>query len=244
MLVAVAAVIAGGCAAPLGLNDPTARVAPARLVGLPPAIRTFELDAGREVSVLSEAARAAREAVEPAVAFFVTSLGGHVVSLEQLKGLEEGHELMRWALKTLQAIGQESLLRHDGHTTPHSAVSDWRYPGSLASLRAGLDADFILLTLFLDGRHTAGRTVANDLAQGFGGTSVHAKREAEACVVDLGDGRVVWCAFEPLARVDLTQAGAAHEVVARLLTGLYEKAGQGKEMARLRYSWRAPQAPR
>jgi hypothetical protein len=68
----------------------------------------------------------------------------------------------------------------------------WRYSGDLAPMRAALDADFVLMSVFLDGDNTMGRLLKNPVD----GRARVARRLGEACVVDLRDGRVVWCAHD------------------------------------------------
>src|SRR4051794_26803855 len=102
-----------------------------------------------------------------------------------MKSLERGEAFLRWPLDTLGEIQDEDRLRRQGHATFHDSVSDWRCPVILDPLRASLNADFALITLFVDGQQTAGRSVLNGLTIAVGATSFHARRAAEACVVDL-----------------------------------------------------------
>jgi hypothetical protein len=234
VLVAVAGVLVVGCSLPFGMRDQTVYVAPARIAAAPPAIRVFDFDAGGDVTTLPEEASAVRVRLEPAINRAISARGGRFFSLEAIKGLEGGEAFLRWCFRALHEIEQASLTKAQGRWTPYNSVTEWTYPYDLAPLQKSLDADFLLVSLFFDGRHTAGRNVVNVLSSGVGGTSRHAKRTALACVVELGDGRVVWCDRMPLQGVvNLADDSAARQVVDQLLRGLYSMSSEEAAQARL-----------
>ncbi|HMF39332.1 MAG TPA: hypothetical protein VKQ32_01500, partial [Polyangia bacterium] len=71
--------------------------------------------------------------------------------------------------------------------------------------------DCLLVSMFLDGRNTAGLSVAVAMV---GGTL--AARRAMACIVRLEDGRVVWCNLTTFYW-DLTQRPGAQGLANLLL---------------------------
>jgi hypothetical protein len=96
-----------------------------------------------------------------------------------------------------------------------------------------------LVTIFRDGRHTIGREVVNTL-----GTEVTSLiRDGLACVVDLSDGRIIWCQHSPIHPVlTLRTRPEAQEFVDQLLRDLRMvtvvpwKDGGGRELAAIRGS--------
>ena len=116
-----------------------------------------------------------------------------------LADIDEMAELSLWGRRTLNEIRRQL----DGTMPPRRhRVDEYFFDGDTTDIQDSLNADFLLLSLFLDGRNTAGRKVKNFFTPP-GGTAHSARREALACVVRLVDGRIVACSFAtPPSRLD------------------------------------------
>jgi hypothetical protein len=94
-------------------------------------------------------------------------------------------------------------------------VGDWRFSSSLGAWRAVLDADFILVSQFIDGRNTTGREL-----MAFVGGGPIAVPDAIACIVQLDTARIVWCNLKDTRKEmesDLTLRADAQSQVDSLL---------------------------
>jgi len=121
---------------------------------------------------------------------------------------------MRWGVIASLEIGaQRAEIRNYGR---HS-VADWMFHGDLSPMREALDADYALLTVFKQARETTGRQVLNVLGGGY----TVGKQIDIACVADLRDGHMVWCASKKEDRHDLGEDDQARSVLAELLRGLF-----------------------
>ncbi|HSZ83825.1 MAG TPA: hypothetical protein VLA14_16175 [Polyangia bacterium] len=204
-----------GCASSFALRDSNVYVAPTRLAAMPPDVVSYVLDADNHVTAEPEATRATRAAVEASLNERLSSAGARFfpeTSLAQVPGYAA---FGLWARRALGDIDVE-ITRAEHQRSSSPGVYVWRYSGDLAPMRAALDADFVLMSVFLDGDNTMGRFLLNTT----GGRGWVARRLGEACAVDLRDGRVVWCAhdYEGTERIRTRQN--AQKAVDRLLAQL------------------------
>jgi hypothetical protein len=204
-----------GCASSFALRDSNVYVAPARLSAVPPDVVSYVLDANNDVTAEPDATRAARSAVEASLNYRLSSAGARFfpeTSLAQVPGYAA---FDRWARRALADLDVE-IGRAERHRSSSPGVYVWRYSGDLAPMRAALDADFVLMSVFLDGDNTMGRFLKNTVD----GRARVARRLGEACVVDLRDGRVVWCARDYEGTERIRTRENAQKAVDRLLAAL------------------------
>ena len=210
-----------GCAAPLKMSDPAHHVPPQSLAAVPPFVASFEIDADSKYVKHGDWQQAARAALEASIDYDVQAHGGRFFNDEQLKTVDRT-AFPDWAAQMLGEIMREAHLRQKGTETRHHTVFQWRYarPG-LDVWRSFLGADYVMVSVFLDGQNTTGRSVTNALAAGFGGWMIDARREGLACVVNLIDGRVVWCALAPFGPLSVRERATAQLFVDQLTAGLF-----------------------
>ncbi|MEP6652596.1 MAG: hypothetical protein ABJA82_04520 [Myxococcales bacterium] len=176
--------LAGGCATP-AMRVPGVQVVPSRVVALPTDGVVWEWDfSGNRVVSEQHTVEAVRN-VDNSIDRRLRPLGGRSVAAETLDGLPSVSLFHDWATRMLKEIMAERLGRA---RSTHESVAEWRYSKELTTWRDELKADFVLVSMFMDGRNTAGRS----LAVMFAGGALAARR-AITCVVRLQDGRVVWC---------------------------------------------------
>jgi hypothetical protein len=216
------AVAIGACAGPLQMSYPDVRVAPARLVGIPPVIHSFEIDGDGQVVPKEGRQEIAEGLVEQSLNFRVSKQGGRYFDDDGLENVDHFTDLREWATASLAQILRETHARQTGRKTRHEGIRQWAFPAPPpASWRTALGADYVLVSLFIDGSNTGGRTALNVLATGFGGTTIEARREAIACAVSLADGHLVWCDTTTVSSLESRKE--AQIVVDALTAGLFGK---------------------
>ena len=149
--------------------------------------------------------------------------GGRSVTAEALNGLPYASLFHDWTTKTLKQIMMERLGRAEA---THQSVAEWRYNQSLTAWREELEADFVLVSMYMDGRNTAGRSIAVAFAGGS-----FAARRAIACVVRMEDGRVVWCNFTDFYRALDSPGGAeilVHSLLGELLGSPFKSSAEAR----------------
>jgi len=202
-----------GCATP-AMRAPGVQVVPSRVVALPTDGIVWEMDFDGERTLFKDKSEAAVENFDDSIAHRLSLQGGRSVGPEDLKSWPWATPFREWSARMMSEIMTERL----GHSlVQHESVAEWRYGRALATWRDRLAADYLLVSLFFDGRNTAGRTISVT----FGGGYLAARR-AMACVVRMEDGRVVWCnLIQFSARLD--QRRGAQAVANSLLGDLLGK---------------------
>jgi hypothetical protein len=205
-----------GCASSFAMRDSNVYVAPAHLAATPPDVVSYVLDANNDVTAEPTATRDARAAVEASLSYHLSSAGARFfpeTSLAQVPGYAA---FDRWARRALADLDVEIGRAEQHRSSSSPGVYVWRYSGDLAPMRAALDADFVLMSVFLDGDNTMGRLLKNPVD----GRARVARRIGEACVVDLRDGRVVWCGRDYEGTERIRTREGAQKAVDRLLAPL------------------------
>jgi len=198
-----------GCVATPAMNYPGTQVASSRLAALPSEGVVWNYDFYGQRTVDSAAELKAKQNFDDSITYRVRRHGGRSFWAASVVGLGHARAFRSWVVDTLAEIMEERLA---ASKQQHETVGDFRFSHSLESWRSPLDADFVLVTLFLDGHNTAGRL----LAVGVGSGHLAAQR-AIACAVHLRSARVVWCNFDPAVNRDLMQRRGAQEEVDLLL---------------------------
>jgi hypothetical protein len=117
-----------------------------------------------------------------------------------------------------ETVSMEEILGElDGRSNAdHHSVGEWRFPFKLATWREALNADFALVVRFWDGFQSPGMVLLNMAAP----VRHTGKQTGIACVLDLRDGRVVWCDRTTSQYGDLRAPADAEKAVSRLLKSL------------------------
>jgi hypothetical protein len=205
-----------GCATP-AMRAPGVQVVPGRLVALPTDGVVWEMDFEGKRTLSKDKSDAAVENFDDSIAYRLSLHGGRSVASETFETWPWATPFRDWSARMMSEIMTERLGRA---RVQHESVADWRYGRALATWRERLAADYLLVSMFLDGRNTVGRSIAVGFAGGY-----LAARRAMACVVRMEDGRVVWCnLIEFNARLE--QRNGAQAVANSLLGDLLGKPTQ------------------
>jgi hypothetical protein len=191
-------------------------VARARLVALPPQVIVYTLDAsdsrspeeGPSSDLGSDAQDALREVID--------ARGVRFAGRDALVACGVPcARLLRWgAVATLEAGLQREQIRNYGF---HS-VTNWGFRGDLSTVRQSLDADYALFATLKQTRQSTGRKVLMALGGGY----TIGKQIDAACVADLRDGHMIWCASQKDDSGDLQDPGRVPQVMRALLRELFE----------------------
>jgi len=187
------------------MQYPGIEVVPQRLAAFPSDGVEWTYDASGEKTMDPAGAIVAQKNLDESINYRLRRYGGHSFRADALDGLENVRAFHGWVVDVLHEIMLERL---GGAKRKHETVGDWSFSRSLESWRAPLDADFVLVSLFIDGHNTAGRAVG----VAIGGGRLAAQR-AIFCVVHLKSARIVWCNFDPAINRDLRLRAAAQEEV-------------------------------
>ena len=128
-------------------------------------------------------------------------------------------EFRLWGDVALDEIAAQALGRKDFH---RASVTEWRFEGDLRPWRAILKADFVLVVRFRDAHETVGVELANVVNK----VQFHTRQVAEACIVDLNDGRIDWCRVKTAQLGDLRNRDGAAIGVRDLLRDVLPVRGQ------------------
>ena len=187
----------------------------ARIVAMPPAVFVNTVDLGGNFEDQNEMADQIAARIAPYLASITKANGGRSATVADLEscGMACGR-LMRWGVIASLEIGAQ---RAEVRNYMRHSVADWEFRGDLASLRNTLDADYVLLTVFKQTRETTGRKLGN----AFSGVYTIGRRIDAACIADLRDGRMTWCATKTDERIDLAGRGGAERALAVLLSEMF-----------------------
>jgi hypothetical protein len=200
-------------------------VRPPRIAALPAFTRASELDADDNRKTLDQWTAAMSARLNGEVARWVVGSGGHTFAESDTMMVPVTYRKFRkWTARSLMEIAAQKTGRANFE---RNSVDEWRFEGNLASVRQMVDADFALVSMFQDGRSTGGR-VAYHIFMGPLASAVRNQRHeifwrqvGAACLVDLNDGRMVWCNAKADAWGDLAVPATAESAVGQLLTNLY-----------------------
>jgi len=203
-----AALAVAGCATP-EMRVASVSVASRRIAALPSEGVVFDYDfQGRKI-IDSSGTVIARRNFDDAINYLLQQHGRRAFSTAALGGLPHAYPFHLWFVSSLKEIRDERLGR--AHET-HETVGDWRFSSSLGSWRAVLDADYILVSQFIDGRNTIGRELTAHLVGG-----PVTVPDAIACLVHLETARIVWCNYQKTTTSDLAVRADADAQVDSLL---------------------------
>lgn len=206
-----------GCVSTPAMQYPGTQIASRRLAVLPSEVVEWGFDFYGKETVDKADTQKAKQNIDDSITYRVRRKGGRSFGAASVEGLDHVQAFNSWAVDTLTEVMVERLALAERN---HATVGDFQFPNSLESWRSALDADFVLFTLFLDGRDTVRRALAL--------RSAKTARRAIACVVHLQSGRVVWCNFDKSMTANLMERWGAQKEVDLLLS---EMLNQGETAA-------------
>lgn len=209
LLALTLAVGLAGCISTTVMKYPGVEVASRRLAAFPSEGIVWSWDFYGKRTADEKGGIETRKNLDDSINYRLRRHGGRSFDAASIDGLEHARAFRSWAVDTLTALIAQ---RFSDAEKPHLDVGDFRFPESLESWREPLDADFVLVTFFLDGHDTQGRAIAVAIAGGY-----RAARRAISCAVHLQSGRVVWCNFDVAMKGDLKQRWGAQQEVDLLL---------------------------
>ena len=176
-----------GCTTP-EMRVASVSVASRRIAALPTEGVVFDYDFQGHKTVSSTDTVIAKKNFDDAINYRLRQHGGRAFRAAAIGDLPHATPFHLWFVSSLKEIRDERLGRaHDTHET----VGDWKFSSSLGSWRAVLDADYVLVSQFIDGRNTIGRELMAHLVAG-----PVTIPDAIACLVHLETARVVWCSYQ------------------------------------------------
>jgi hypothetical protein len=174
----------------------------------------FELDINGHTTPKQDWADAMELRLAPEVDRWVRHYGGRPISPEVEVPDSPSTSFHKWTVTALMEIaGQSTGAKEYGLRS----VGQWRFKGDLDWLREAVQTDFVLLSLFRDIRQTTGRVIGGLI----GGVHTYFTQVGVACVIDLRDGRMVWCNARRDKWGDLAERHWTERAVADLLMDLY-----------------------
>jgi hypothetical protein len=205
-----------GCGPALAMRVSNIHVVPSQLSAMPAMVEISELDARQTWTPREDWTSAATVNVDAAVDYVVAANEGDSFDAGDVANTEIPYgAFRRWSKLALTQIAAEL----DGsQRLSHRSISEWRFDYDLRSWRHRLQSDFVLVVLFRDAHNTVGHVLVNALTPIF--LRVYAQQVGIACVVDLRDGRIVWCESYVDPGGDLRDRLGATRAVNRLLRPL------------------------
>lgn len=198
-----------------------ARIPTSRLAAMPAIGETFSLDVdGAFISQDDMAARAA-QSIDDSINYQLHAHGARMFNWDVVRKLPNAHDFVEWSAHSMEQIILELLGKSNQE---HASVADFRYRGDLGIWRQTLAADYLLISYFINGYDTRARASSWTVA-------THAARRALACIVNLSDGRIVWCRFTDAATESVLSRDGAQGIVDRLLEAMLvrgDRVDQGK----------------
>jgi hypothetical protein len=195
-----------------------ARIPSSRLAGMPAIGETFSLDTGGTFIPQEDMAALAGQSINDAINYRLHVHGARMFTWDTVRKMPNAHDFVEWSSHSMEEIILELIGKS---RQEHASVGDFRYRGDLTTWRRSLAADYLLISYFINGYDTRARAASWT-------TSEHAARRALACIVDLADGRIVWCRFTDAETDTVLTRGGAQEVVDRLLDAMLARADRAQ----------------
>lgn len=211
---AVLAVLTSSCSS-LATRVPDVSISAPRMVVMPAYVEVFELNASGETVFRPDWQAVAARNVETALERLIRANGARMFSEKDVGETKVRYSAFRrWTTVSMEEILDEL----DGRShADHHSVGEWRFPFKLATWREALNADFALVVRFWDGFQSPDLALLNMVAP----VRHTGKQTGVACVLDLRDGRVVWCDRTARGYGDLRAPADAEKAVGRLLKSLF-----------------------
>jgi hypothetical protein len=183
-------VVATGCIPAVQNRALGNQIAPQRVVALPPVVMLYTMDAMGERAFEDASAEVIVNQIKYHLNPVIAASGGQVAQLERLEGCGRPcARFFRWGTVASLEIG---LQRAEIQNFGLHSVADWGFGRDVAQVRAALDANFALFVMLKQMRQTSGRKVLLALGGGY----TIGKQIDVACIADLRDGRMTWCATQ------------------------------------------------
>jgi hypothetical protein len=191
-----------------------ARIATAQIAALPIGRVAYTLDSFDARVEKEEWANGMEGFMVPVLQRFVTGCGGRVVEDREVEECPPCARLSKWVASAGMEVAAHKAGRGE---TGRRSVGDWVYTGDVTPVQKALAAKIALVVAFKDTRDAADA-----------GTPPPARAEAAAwkklgvaCLVDLVDGRMLWCEAREDSLADLTNLAGARRAMEQLLTPIF-----------------------
>ena len=211
---ALIVVMETGCIPALSNRAEGPAITPARVVVMPPVGLVSTLDADGVESQVWPTDRT-KSNIGDYLRTIAQENGARMADSSTLRACGSAcAQFTRWGtIASLQIGVQRAKIRNYGR---HS-VAEWTFPGDLSPIRSTFDADYSLLIMFKQVRQTTARKVWNALSNSW----IVGAQITVACVVDLRDGSMTWCATKHDDSHDVAEAGPARAELSELLGGVF-----------------------
>ncbi len=208
-------VAVSGCAPSLVMKPQGVRITTPRMAAMEANVEIRERDINGMYTLKSDWTELAKKNVDQAIESIGEANGVDVFDRSAIGQAEPPYgAFVNWIERSVSEI---SAQRRGLIDTGRRSVTEWRFHyGGLDEWQKTLDADFVLVVLFRDAHLTTGAAVANV----FSMVRVYPLQIGMACVVDLRDGRLVWCEDSVSTIGNLRLLSSAWLAVDSLLTPL------------------------
>jgi hypothetical protein len=176
-----------GCAPTFVLKVPNVGVDWGRVVAMPADAEISELDFDAHLTLRKDWSAVGTANANEVLGSFLEAYGVRMFDGKSVTGTNVSFWGFReWAMTSLIEITEEI---YGQPREKHHSIAEWRWRASLASWREALKADFVLAVLFQDSHMTTGRAALNVLSP----VMYYPRQVGTACLIDMADGRIVWC---------------------------------------------------
>jgi hypothetical protein len=139
--------------------------------------------------------------MNPVLQRVVTGCGGRVVEDRELEECVPCARLSQWAANAGIEVAAYKAGRGEGR---RRSVADWVYTGDVTPVQKALGAQAALVVAFKDTREAAAW-----------------KKLGVACLVDLADGRMLWCEAREDMLTDLSKLAGAQRAMEQLIGPIF-----------------------
>jgi hypothetical protein len=215
-LAAAALAWAPACAPGFLHRVPGAPTGCTRIAAGPAVVSVVEFDAGGGLKPRADWTHDATLNVDAGVAERVKRGGGRTYVAADVAHTDvTSDDFRRWASGALQEIAGKIA---GTRASPRRSVGEWQFGQSLATWRPALGADLVLAVLFVDAYEPT--AAASPGSSRSTSSRYDAAQTGIACLVDLGDGRIVACGASARRFGDLRTPEAARDAVAEVVDGI------------------------
>lgn len=203
------------CAAAFPSRVPDVRVAGAKIAALPIGRVAYTLDTF-DARVEKEGwANGMEGFMYPVLRQYVAGCGGRVIEDREMEECPPCARLAKWAAEAGMEIAAHKAGRGE---TRRRSVADWVYTGDVTPIEKALGAKAALLVAFKDTRAAVDGGAAVPAGPG---TPAGWKKVGVACLIDLVDGRMLWCETREDKLEDLSSLTGARQALEQLLKPIF-----------------------
>jgi hypothetical protein len=189
-------------------------IATAHIAALPIGRVAYTLDTFDARVEKEEWANGMEGFMYPVLQRYVTGCGGHVMADHEFEECVPCVRLSKWVAQAGMEVAAHKAGRGE---TRRRSVADWVYTGDLGPAQKALGAKVALVIAFKDTRDAAD---AGAPPSGHGDAAAW-KKQGVACLVDLVDGRMLWCEAREDTLRDLSTLAGARRAMEQLIAPIF-----------------------